>query len=161
MRGGTSEPAVPPSLPKREGGPDRVASTALPCLPHAQAYPIAVDAGSIAERTVTAQACPARLTHTLAHGAASPVCKEGEGRGEGRHICTCSPGCPPAGKGLQELPWELGCLQLGRRATSTWFPWNLLLTSCSILPFSLLLCSQSSHPPNTHPIIGSLFETLE
>lgn len=44
--------------------------------------PIAVDAGSIAERTVTAQACPARLTHTLAHGAASPVIAQ-EPRGTG------------------------------------------------------------------------------
>lgn len=45
-------------------------------LPYAQAYPIAIDAGGIAEGTVTAAACPTRLTHTLSHGAASPVCKD-------------------------------------------------------------------------------------
>lgn len=93
-RGGPCEPAAPPSLSER-GAPPPVPH----CLTHAQAYPVTIDAGGIAERTVTAQACPARLTHTLAHGAASPVCKEGKAREE-RHICTCSPACPPGGAAL-------------------------------------------------------------
>lgn len=97
-----------PPLPKRAGdsGYGPFCHPALP--PRAPAYPAAVNAGGIAERAVTAQACPARLTRTLAHGAASPVCREWGGRGEESHIHSCSPRCPSAREGLWllSLSWD-------------------------------------------------------
>lgn len=112
-------------------------------LPRAQAYPIAVDAGGIAEGTVTAAACPTRLTHTLSHGAASPVCSEREeGRIEPHSYVQFKMATTRVG------PWEL----YGRSWPSV--PWNLLP---SVLPSTE---GRATIPKHKSIPVFSLFKTL-
>jgi hypothetical protein len=87
-------------------------------------YPVAIDAGGIAEGTVTAAACPTRLTHTLSHRTATPVCKERKGqKSRTTFLYAIQDGHPPVTVGL----WEL----CGRSCPSVF--WNLLP---SVLPSS-------------------------
>lgn len=115
------------------------------CLPHAQAYPIAVDAGGIAERAVTAQACPARLALTPAHGAASPVCRGEAGRAQSSlqpWLPTCRGG--PGGA-------ERRGTAISSSLSSKIFPPSVPLHPTFHFP----LCSQSGHPKTQIQSCGS------